>query len=101
MAQINRNALAGSATREHTGTKAKVYTSFASQVDVIADSPSTNSPARGFIVTDLGTGSTVEIVDAGGVTATITATALVGAFVPVGVQAFTTNTDVAEIVAIY
>ena len=93
--------LRGAATDEHTGSKGKIYSSFVSLVEVRDDSPSTHDPARGFIVLDLGTGSTLEIVDASGSTVTIDATTLVGAFVPLAVWQITTNTDIASVLCIF
>lgn len=80
---------------------AKEYSSFASAVDVTVDA-ATGEPraVRGFMVTDVGTG-TLEVVTAAGQTRAFVATNLLGQFIPLSIKTITTNSNIGRIIVFW
>lgn len=95
-----RNA-AGVANDIGTSPDMIPVTSFTSQ-DLMALSPGGVSLPRGLIITNVGAGTKVlEVITAAGVTRTIDATNLQGAYLPGAIKALTANTTVTSVLLFY
>ena len=70
--------------------------------DLMADSPAQASYPRGFIISNVGAGTKVlGYIDAAGVTRTLDATNLQGAYIPGCVRAFTAASTVGSIIVFF
>lgn len=88
-----------------TSPDAKEYSSFASDVDLTADSPTNNTPARGLMITSLGAGTKIiQVVTAAGQTRAYDLSGVGNAPVWLPVAARTikgTTTTIAKVIAFW
>jgi len=94
----NRGAR-GTAAGTGPGSKKETYTSFASAIDLIADSPTGSDCARAICVTS-GIGATLEFTDGSGHTSSNTVP-FDGWQIDCSAATITTTTDVTELVVIW
>jgi len=100
---LGRDRIAGYEAAIHVGSDLREYSTFTSEIDLVADSPNPQGgdgfPARGFMV--LAGSGTVEVKTAMGNTRALTGGDLVGKFIPCAITAITDNTAVDRILVIW
>ena len=100
----SRTAGTGAGVAHDIGSSYKYaeYSSFGTEIDLIAASRIAGKMCRAIIVSDVGAGTKLLVVkDATGSTVTLTCTNLQAVILPIQAKAVTTSTTVARIVVLW